>query len=131
MCRRTLIVLIGLFFLVTPVYGGSAQDISVQKDKAKQELQIKVRYPTRQPRNQYIRTIEVFIDDQAPIERRFSFQRGNFQKMTVPVPELAAVKKVTVKANPKTGTYIERTFSEKEIPEVTEEKAPNPQEADY
>jgi hypothetical protein len=84
--------------------------IDIKADFKTEQLHVKIRHPVSNPRNYYIKKVEIFVDEKAPIVRHFFFQKGAYQAFTINIPGLAKVKKIKIKAYPIRGRFLEKEF---------------------
>ncbi len=103
------------FFYAAAAWALTAEDINVYKDPGNKQIIVEVRKPTRLPRKDYVKQIEVTVDNNKPVSERFYFQRGPIQRMNVPVAALDAVQTVAVVAYPTTGGAAQKIFSAQQI----------------
>ncbi|MBI4845507.1 MAG: hypothetical protein HY810_03415 [Candidatus Omnitrophica bacterium] len=104
-----------ILFSAQNCFAFESKDITVAVEQDKKQLLVSVFYPRHDPRVEFIRKIEVIIDNNVPEVKMFNFQRGTKQTMNVSVEDLEKIKQVQIKAQPKRGLAVERVFSAQEL----------------
>lgn len=113
---RRIAVFCALFLLICFCQGSAHPpiEILVEKDLKHGQLRISVIHPVNNPRQHYVRKVEVSIDNQQLIEKKFFFQKANKQCFQVNVDNLAKVKTLKVNAYSNKGGELEKEFVFKE-----------------
>ncbi len=105
------ITLVVILFYPSYLFSRRPKDIKVKIDFENSKVYVKVIYPTKHPRKDYIRKIEVFTtDEEEPIVRYFFSQTGTTQTTTVSVDDIKNKKSIKIRAYPKRGGFLEKTF---------------------
>ena len=84
-------------------------------DAGKNQLSIRVTHPVSSARDHYVKKIEVIVDGKEPIEKKFFFQKGDRQTLTLNIPGLGEAENITVKAYSNRGGSLEKDFSVEEL----------------
>lgn len=110
-------VTISLCFLV--VYAHPPQGISISADFDKNQLHIAIKH-VKNSSGDYIRKVEVLVDEKGPIEKVFHFQIGSYRKLSLTIPGLEDVKRVVIRAYPKQGRFLEKDFDMQSLQGIAE-----------
>ncbi len=114
---RKICLFILLYILVIPSasHGHTPQDISISVDSANNKVNITVKHISDNPRKDYIAMVEIIPDKNAPIKNRFYFQVGDKKELSVAIEGLDKTEKLTIRAYPSKGKYLERVFELKDF----------------
>ncbi len=112
---KAISVFIISFLLCFLVYAHRPTAINIEPDFKNNKLTVDIAHPVVNPRNHYIRKVEIFIDDKEPLTYRFFFQVGDRKKFTVSVDELDKVEKIIIKAYSNRGGMREEEFNMKDF----------------
>ncbi|MCM8813152.1 MAG: hypothetical protein NC924_04360 [Candidatus Omnitrophica bacterium] len=116
------VFVLALFFSGT-CFAREPQKVEVTKNTAAGTIDVAVYYPTKQPRYVYVEMISLKVDDRDKMERRFTVQRGPWQRAQFDVPHLAEAKTIVVTVSPKRGPAWEKSFVLNDIPESNDTSA--------
>ena len=114
-------VIIFCFPFLSLVSAHTPQDISVTADFAAEQLQISIKH-TKVSSNDYIKKVEIVVDDDEPIEKKFHFQRTSYQNFSLRIINLKDVKKVIIRAYPTRGKFLEKEFDIQSLRNESETK---------
>ena len=108
-----------LISLMVPycVLGHNPIDIEVQADPASNQITVVIRHPVSNPRNHFIRKVEVVADEREPIVKDFTFQKGDYKRVTVEIPDLQSVEKLVITAYSNRGGSLEKEFLMQDLKE--------------
>ena len=108
--RRIFIALFSMFFLSGVVFSHTPSDIEVEMDIESGKVDIRVRHPSVDRRDDYIRKIEVYVDDVLFCQHQYSYQKDEYRNETVYISNLKDALKVRVVAKSKDGGSLEKSF---------------------
>lgn len=130
--KQIILLVLALTFIGSvDVLALTADDIHIYQIEDEAKLEIVVRNPTREPRKDYIKKIEVYIDNNKPVYKTFNFQRGPSQRFKVSVPDIENILKIRVKAYPNGGREAEKDFVKDDIEIKKRKKAISGEDSSY
>ena len=111
-----------------PLWALNAGDIKAYKTPDGKALNIVVRNRSGEPRDDYVKSITVTIDDEEPVVQQYRFQRGPSQRMIVPVENFEEIATIVIAADVSRGygaqitidaAQLEMQYAESSSPEET------------
>lgn len=110
--KRTVVACIFISAVVSylSVFSQEPRDISLEPDFEKETVVITVIHPVVNPKKHYIRQIDIQVGDKEIVTKRFFFQKGDQQTLLVALPGLKDIQRISIKAYPTAGAYLEKVF---------------------
>jgi len=94
--KYLILSLIIMLFVVSPVFAHSPK--SVEITVSEKNISVSISHGVSNPKNHYVKRVEVMLNGQKIIEQKFSLQEGNSQEVIYHIPSLKISDTVTVEA---------------------------------
>ena len=113
---KVILLLAATFCFVLVAFSYKPRNIEIDADFTANKLRVKVQSQLTGSQKNYIRRIEIFVDNRKSVVKNFFFQkRGYYQTWTVEVEDLANTAKVTIAAYGEKGGVLKKTFDIQEL----------------